>query len=177
MYFWLCLGFQNSDILRSQKWGPTKTKNQGTETRHELCVSDFCPPIFVHVLAPVLGYFYDPNRVPAPECKPMTRLTKCWVNDWIRLQLVQTKKEHEQRRYVDDFFNNLCPCESEKTDWKKCSLSAWCGSAPSSFTVSKAYATVGKALRLQMSLCCVKANTSTVPFLGCLFLGSRVISR
>jgi len=57
--FWLQLVFQNSAVLGAQKWGQKKNKKQGTETRHRLCVSDFCPHTFCHVLALVLVHFYD----------------------------------------------------------------------------------------------------------------------
>ena len=55
----------------------SEKKNQGTETRHELCVSDFCPPTFCHVLAPVLGHLYDSKRHPTLGWKSMDRIPHC----------------------------------------------------------------------------------------------------
>ena len=75
--FWVWVWFQNSTHLWSQKWCQKKTKNQGTETRHELCVSDFCPPTFCHVLAPVLGHLYDSKRHPTLEWKSIAWMVHC----------------------------------------------------------------------------------------------------
>ena len=68
---WLWVWFQNCIHFWTQKWCQKNDKNQGTETRHELCVSDFCPPSFCHVLAPVSGHLYDSKRVPTLDCKSM----------------------------------------------------------------------------------------------------------
>jgi hypothetical protein len=57
--FWLQLVLQNSAVFGTKKWGQKKNKIEGTETSHRLCVSDFCPPTFCHVLALVLVHIYD----------------------------------------------------------------------------------------------------------------------
>ena len=107
---WLWVWFQNCILFWTQKWCQKNDKNQGTETRHELCVSDFCPPTFCHVLAPVLGHLYDSKRHPMLRWKSMDRFPHCSGQSlplvkgdglqMCKMPCLQSKSEHSKQTSV-----------------------------------------------------------------------------